>query len=85
MTLDKLASVVAEVGALRAAAGHAEAPYDVVLEADSSGEFVQLDPPDPASWAAAGATWWVESWWSIERGAAGLAEVRRRIEAGPPA
>jgi alkanesulfonate monooxygenase SsuD/methylene tetrahydromethanopterin reductase-like flavin-dependent oxidoreductase (luciferase family) len=82
---DQLASVVAEVRALRAAAGLAEAPYDVVLEADSTGEFVQRDPPDPASWAAAGATWWVESWWSIERGPAGLAEVRRRIEAGPPA
>ena len=82
---DQLASVVAEVRALRAAAGLAEAPYDVVLEADSTGEFVQRDPPDPASWAAAGATWWVESWWSIERGPAGLAEVRRRIAAGPPA
>jgi alkanesulfonate monooxygenase SsuD/methylene tetrahydromethanopterin reductase-like flavin-dependent oxidoreductase (luciferase family) len=85
MELDKLASLVAEVRALRAAAGLAEAPYDVVLEADTSREFVQLDPPDPASWAAAGATWWVESWWSIERGPDGLAEVRRRIEAGPPA
>lgn len=81
---DELAAVIAEVRELRAAAGLAGAPYDVVLEADSSGEFVQLDPPDPASWAAAGATWWVESWWSVERGPAGLAEVRRRIEAGPP-
>jgi hypothetical protein len=81
---EELASVVAEVRALRAAAGLAEAPYDVVIEADSTGEFVQLDPPDPASWAAAGATWWVESWWTIERGPDGLAEVRRRIEAGPP-
>jgi alkanesulfonate monooxygenase SsuD/methylene tetrahydromethanopterin reductase-like flavin-dependent oxidoreductase (luciferase family) len=81
---DQLAAVVAEVRALRAAAGLADAPYDVVLEADSSGEFAQLDPPDPASWAAAGATWWVESWWSVQRGPAGLAELRRRIEAGPP-
>src|SRR3984957_8838909 len=82
--LDQLASVVAEVRALRAAAGLAEAPYDVGLEADSTGGFVQRDPPGPASWAAAGATWWVESWWSIERGPAGLAEGRRRITAGPP-
>jgi alkanesulfonate monooxygenase SsuD/methylene tetrahydromethanopterin reductase-like flavin-dependent oxidoreductase (luciferase family) len=80
----ELASVVSEVLALRAAAGLAAQPYDIVIEADSSGEFVQLDPPDPQSWAAAGATWWVESWWSIERGRAGLAEVRRRVEAGPP-
>jgi len=81
---ERLASLVAEVRALREAAGLAADPYDVVLEADSSGEFTRLDPPDPASWAAAGATWWVESWWTVERGPAGLAEVRRRIEAGPP-
>ena len=35
-------------------------------------------------WADAGATWWVESWWSVEPGPGGLAEVRRRVEAGPP-
>lgn len=81
---DEFASVVAEVLALRAAAGLADAPYDVVIEGDSTREFVQLDPPEPAVWAAAGATWWVESWWTIERGPDGLAEVRRRIEAGPP-
>jgi hypothetical protein len=70
---------------LREAQGLAGHPYDVVIEADSSGEFVQLDPPDPGAWEAAGASWWVESWWSIERGSAGLAEVRRRVQAGPPA
>ncbi|HEY3882578.1 MAG TPA: LLM class flavin-dependent oxidoreductase [Trebonia sp.] len=80
----ELASIVHEVLALRAAAGHAAGPYDIVVEADSTREFIQLDPPDPESWAAAGATWWVESWWTVERGAAGLAEIRRRVEAGPP-
>jgi alkanesulfonate monooxygenase SsuD/methylene tetrahydromethanopterin reductase-like flavin-dependent oxidoreductase (luciferase family) len=83
-TPEKLAAVVAEVRALRDASGLAAAPYDVIIEGDSSREFVQLDPPDPQSWAAAGATWWVESWWTIEPGPAGLAEVRRRVEAGPP-
>lgn len=82
---DELAALVAEVQALRAAASCAAEPYDVVIEGDSSREFVRLDPPEPAAWAAAGATWWVESWWTIEPGAPGLAEVRRRIEAGPPA
>lgn len=79
------ASLVAEVLALRAAAGLADSPYDVIVEGDSTGEFVALDPPDPAAWAAAGATWWIESWWSVQRGPAGLAEIRRRVEAGPPA
>jgi len=80
----ELADVVGEVAALRAAAGLAAEPYDVIIEGDSSGEFTQRQPPDPASWAAAGATWWIESWWSLERGEAGLAELRRRVEAGPP-
>jgi alkanesulfonate monooxygenase SsuD/methylene tetrahydromethanopterin reductase-like flavin-dependent oxidoreductase (luciferase family) len=81
---DEFASLIAEVHELRAAAGLALDPYDVIIEADSSGEFIQLDPPAPEVWAAAGATWWIESWWTIERGQDGLAEVRRRIEAGPP-
>jgi hypothetical protein len=84
MTLDKLAGLVAEVQGMRAAAGLGDAPYDVIIEGDSSREFIQLDPPDPAAWEQAGATWWVESWWTIEAGPEGLAEVRRRIEAGPP-
>jgi alkanesulfonate monooxygenase SsuD/methylene tetrahydromethanopterin reductase-like flavin-dependent oxidoreductase (luciferase family) len=81
---DELASLVTEVRALRTAGGLAPAPYDVVIEADSSREFIQLDPPAPAAWAAAGATWWVESWWTIGRGPVGLAELKRRISAGPP-
>ena len=70
----ELADIVGEVAALRAAAGRGAEPYDVIIEGDSTGEFVQREPPDPASWAAAGATWWIESWWTIERGEAGLAE-----------
>jgi alkanesulfonate monooxygenase SsuD/methylene tetrahydromethanopterin reductase-like flavin-dependent oxidoreductase (luciferase family) len=80
----ELGELIAEVMALRAAAGLAAEPYDVILEGDSSREFIQLDPPDPASWAAAGATWWIESWWTIQRGPDGLAETRRRIQTGPP-
>ena len=79
----ELAGIVAEVRDLRAQAGLAAEPYDVIIEGDTSREFVQLDPPDPAAWEAAGATWWVESWWTrAER--EDLPEIRRRIEAGPP-
>jgi alkanesulfonate monooxygenase SsuD/methylene tetrahydromethanopterin reductase-like flavin-dependent oxidoreductase (luciferase family) len=81
----ELAALIGQVRRRREALGHGGEPYDVVLEGDSSGEFVQLDPPDPATWAAAGATWWVESWWSVPTGPGGLAEVRRRVQAGPPA
>jgi hypothetical protein len=80
----ELADMIGEVRDMRTAAGLSAEPFDVVIEGDSTGEFVRLEPAEPAAWEAAGATWWVESWWSVEPGGAGLAEVRRRIEAGPP-
>ena len=84
-TVESLAEIVALTRAERERAGLPWEGYDVVLEADSYGEFVTTEPKDPAAWADAGATWWIESWWSLERGTAGLAELRRRIESGPPA
>jgi len=83
-TPDELAGVLAQVKTRRATLGLGTAPQEVIIEADSAGEFVALNPPDPATWAAAGATWWVESWWGVPRGPDGLAEVRRRVQAGPP-
>lgn len=83
-TPDRLAEVVALTRAAREHAGLSWSGYDVVLEADSTGEFVDTQPRVPRAWEAVGVTWWVESWWSIEPGAEGLAEVRRRVEAGPP-
>jgi alkanesulfonate monooxygenase SsuD/methylene tetrahydromethanopterin reductase-like flavin-dependent oxidoreductase (luciferase family) len=83
-TPERLTEVVRLTRAERERAGLSWDGYDVVLEADSTGEFVDLQPRDPATWESAGATWWVESWWSVERGADGLAEVRRRVESGPP-
>jgi len=80
----ELAELVSEVKTLRKAGGLAAEPYDVIIEADSTREFVQLDPPEPSAWEEAGATWWMESWWTIEPGPDGLAEVRRRVAAGPP-
>ncbi len=89
LTVDRLSGgrAVLSVGlgaVRRKELGLAEAAYDVIVEADSSGEFVQLDPPTPAVWAEAGATWWIESWWSLPRGPDGLAELKRRVQAGPP-
>jgi hypothetical protein len=82
---DELAEIVGQVTARRTELGLSGEPYDVIIEADSTGEFIQLEPSVPRVWAEAGATWWVESWWTIPRGPDGLAELRRRIEAGPPA
>jgi alkanesulfonate monooxygenase SsuD/methylene tetrahydromethanopterin reductase-like flavin-dependent oxidoreductase (luciferase family) len=82
--LESFAQVAQRVKALRADAGLPWDGYDVVVEADSTGEHVQLEGT-PRDWAEAGATWWVESWWSLAPGPAGLAELRSRVEAGPPA
>jgi alkanesulfonate monooxygenase SsuD/methylene tetrahydromethanopterin reductase-like flavin-dependent oxidoreductase (luciferase family) len=81
---ERMASIVADVRRLRDDAGLPWEGYDVILEADSTGEFVKTELRSPDEWAAAGVTWWIESWWSIEPGAVGLAEVRRRVELGPP-
>lgn len=83
-TIEELSTIVDAVHGYRASAGQSMDGYDVVLEADSTGKFVQREPNEPDAWAEAGATWWVESWWTLERSAAGLAEVRRRVTAGPP-
>jgi len=56
--------------------------FDVCVEGELHGD----DPRgrDVAAWQQAGATWWVESAWGLERTPAGRAELTRRITAGPP-
>ena len=83
-TLEAFAAVVDPVRRLREDAGLPWEGYDVVIEADSWGSFTSLEPAEPAAWEEAGATWWVESWWDVPQGPEGLAEVRRRVDAGPP-
>jgi alkanesulfonate monooxygenase SsuD/methylene tetrahydromethanopterin reductase-like flavin-dependent oxidoreductase (luciferase family) len=81
--LDTFAEVVGRVRTLREAQGLPWDGYDVVVEGDSSGQFIQLEGT-PADWEQAGGTWWVESWWTLAPGSEGLAELRRRVTAGPP-
>ncbi len=80
-TLESFAEVVSRVRALRAEAGLPSEGYDVVVEADSTGEFVQIEGR-PADWEHAGALVGREL---VERaGRSGwMREVRRRVEAGP--
>jgi hypothetical protein len=82
--LEAFHDVTSVVRRMRTEAGLPWEGYDVIVEADSSREFVQLEPAEPQAWADAGATWWVESWWTLSPDGAGLAEMRRRVAAGPP-
>ena len=83
-SLEAFSAVVDGVRTIRGELGLPWEGYDVVIEADSWGSFTSLEPAEPAAWEEAGATWWVESWWDVPQGPEGLAEVRRRVEAGPP-
>lgn len=75
-----LADVVAAVRPLREEAGLPWDGYDVVAEGVSPADAHGVSTVAP--WAEAGATWWVESDWSM--GPDALERHRRRIEAGPP-
>jgi alkanesulfonate monooxygenase SsuD/methylene tetrahydromethanopterin reductase-like flavin-dependent oxidoreductase (luciferase family) len=75
-----LADVVAAVRPLREAAGLPWAGYDVVAEGVS--EPGAAGDKQVRDWADAGATWWVESDWSM--GTDAVQRHRTRIDAGPP-
>ena len=78
-----LAELVRLTRAHREAAGLPWAGYDVIAEGRSHGDG-RTDPADPARWAEAGATWWVEGAWDLTPTGEGNRELDRRIAAGPP-
>ena len=59
-------------------------PYDVVVEGETPGDQPAAAREILKPWVAAGATWWTETRWNVNRDAAGLRLVRQRIEQGPP-
>lgn len=83
LTPDSFGEIVERLKMLREQAGLPWEGYDVVVEGDSHGDFGGVHG-DTEPWERAGATWWVESWWDIPEGAEGVAEVARRVAAGPP-
>lgn len=79
LTPEVIAEAVAEVRRLRAAEGRTMDGYDVVVEgitqpAAAAGEIDK--------WARAGATWWIEADWTVERDKV-PAYARARLAAGP--
>jgi hypothetical protein len=78
----ELSEVVAAARRLRAAAGLPWDGFDVIAEGVTPADGTAA--ATVREWAGAGATWWIESNWSLPAGADGRAELHRRIEAGAP-
>jgi alkanesulfonate monooxygenase SsuD/methylene tetrahydromethanopterin reductase-like flavin-dependent oxidoreductase (luciferase family) len=82
---EELATILAATRRLREAAGLPWDGYDAVAEGTTPAGDRAAAATTIAGWARAGATWWIESDWSLTRDADGWAALRRRIQAGPPA
>lgn len=77
------AEAIAWITAERAALGLADRPFDVIQEGTTSGTDAAADAALVQPWADAGATWWLESDWSVA--ADEVADyARARLRAGPP-
>ena len=82
ITIEETRRAVDHVFSRRAEWGLPTEGYDVVLEGDTFGGH-RSPTGTPAEWAAAGASWWVESWWDLPDAPESVAELRRRIAGGP--
>lgn len=60
------------------------APFDIIVEGVTSGADPAADSATLTPWAAAGATWWLESLWAAPEGVDHDEAVRRRVRQGPP-
>lgn len=74
---------VAFIRALREAEGRSMAGFDVIAEGVTPAEDHDAARAEVERWHAAGATWWIEANWSVERD-----DIRQyaeaRLAAGPP-
>ncbi len=77
------AEAIAWIHAERERLGLADRPFDVIQEGATTGTDAAADAAVVRPWAEAGATWWLESDWSVP--ADRVADYSRdRLRAGPP-
>lgn len=77
------AEAIAWIREERGRLGLAERPFDVIQEGTTTGTDAAADAAIVQPWAEAGATWWLESDWSVPAERI-EASARARIAAGPP-
>ena len=81
ITQQEIADISAYVQRERGSA----APFDIVIEGNSSGSQKEKAAATVASYAEAGATWWIEGVWSwLTLPPQDVDRMRRRIRQGPP-
>jgi alkanesulfonate monooxygenase SsuD/methylene tetrahydromethanopterin reductase-like flavin-dependent oxidoreductase (luciferase family) len=82
-TPEALAAGLAWIRERRQAASLPVDRYDAVAEGVTPGDDPAAAAAQVEPWAAAGATWWIEGDWSVERERV-RAYAERRLAAGPP-
>ncbi len=60
------------------------APIDIIMEGETPGEDREQANEIVHKWEDAGATWWIEALWNVDRDASGRRQVRQRLLQGPP-
>ncbi len=59
-------------------------PIDIFMEGETPGEDREQANEIVHKWEDAGATWWIEALWNVDRDASGRRLVRQRLLQGPP-
>ena len=80
-TLQELSQIKAYADANRSE----PTPFDIVIEGETPGDDPARAVEIVQPWSQAGATWWIESLWSLTDAPDGPTRLRRRLEQGPPA
>jgi alkanesulfonate monooxygenase SsuD/methylene tetrahydromethanopterin reductase-like flavin-dependent oxidoreductase (luciferase family) len=79
----KLAHMPAILAELRELRGD-DAPYEIIVEGETPGGDPRVAAKKVRPWAKAGATWWLETMWSLPRETPPREAIFSRLEQGPP-
>jgi alkanesulfonate monooxygenase SsuD/methylene tetrahydromethanopterin reductase-like flavin-dependent oxidoreductase (luciferase family) len=82
-TPDTIREGIAFIRELRAAEGLPMAGYDIIAEGVTSPDDPAAARAEVEAWQEAGATWWIEGDWSVERSTV-KEYALHRLAAGPP-